>query len=330
MRPTFIALLALGLSAALAAPVSAQPSRNSRPKAQVAAKAKPARKAASKPPAKKAAPAKPKAAATAKKAPSTRAKPTKQAARRPVKGRNRAPAAPKGYSTMVQGWHEKPDFVAPLTEEGRAMLVLECVNTRRRIELRPERDDGGFSASELERAARFLADRRTGAVFPVDPRLLDLVYRIRQNFDAPLIRVISAFRAPSPGSGSKHGHGRAIDIVVPGTSDEDVAGFARGFGFVGVGTYPTSGFVHIDTRPRSYFWVDRSGPGKRRRTQGVLGNLAAASDAEALARGEKPPLPFAAPHSDCQIAERAWHDYISPTGDEADDEDDSESQFPSL
>jgi hypothetical protein len=104
--------------------------------------------------------------------------------------------------------------------------------------------------------------------------------------------VISGYRAPKPGKASNHGKGRAIDLVVPGTPDEDVAKFAREIGFVGVGIYPTSGFVHVDVRDRSYFWIDSSGPGKRNRERGILGDLAKRSDAAASARGERgtPPL----------------------------------------
>jgi hypothetical protein len=91
---------------------------------------------------------------------------------------------------------------------------------------------------------------------------------------------------------SNHGKGRAMDLVVPGASDEDVARFARDEGFAGVGIYPVSGFVHIDVRERSYFWVDPSGPGKRSRIRGVLADLAARSDAQAQARGERSVGPF--------------------------------------
>lgn len=83
-----------------------------------------------------------------------------------------------------------------------------------------------------------------------------------------------------------------MDLVVPGASDEDVAKFAREEGFSGVGIYPVSGFVHIDVRERSYFWVDTSGPGKRSRVRGLLADLAARSDAAALARGERPVPPL--------------------------------------
>ncbi|MFK5065634.1 hypothetical protein, partial [Klebsiella pneumoniae] len=54
----------------------------------------------------------------------------------------------------------------------------------------------------------------------------------------------------------------------------------------GVGVYPASGFVHVDVRERSYFWLDSSAPGKRNRERGVHSDLAQRADAAALARGE--------------------------------------------
>ena len=292
MRVALFALAVFGLSAALPRPALAGASE--RPKAKVTREA--GKTQAKRPTSKK-------ANATAKQEKRKgSAKPTKkQAARAKPSTKQRAARSkvPAGYLAMVQSWHELPDEKAPLSPEGRPMLVLDSVNSGKSIELRPERDDGGFSALELEKAARFLADRRTGAVFPIDPRLLDLVYRIQRHFDAPFVRVVSGYREPHGRSKSNHGYGRAMDIVVPGVADEDVASFARQMGFVGVGIYPTSGFVHVDTRPRSYFWVDRSGPGRRKRTVPILRSLAAKVDAAALARGEKPPAPFASPAPDC-------------------------------
>jgi hypothetical protein len=114
------------------------------------------------------------------------------------------------------------------------------------------------------------------------------VYRIQTHFEAQEIRIISAYRTPhGRGRGSNHGRGRAIDLIVPGASDADVATFARELGFVGVGVYPASGFVHVDVRDRSYFWIDSSGPGRRNRERGILADLAKASDREAALRGEK-------------------------------------------
>jgi uncharacterized protein YcbK (DUF882 family) len=171
------------------------------------------------------------------------------------------------------------------------MLAFLALNTQERVELPALSDAGGFRASDLDAAARLLRDPRTGDEHPIEPRLLDLVYRVQKQFAAQELRVISGYRTPRVGH-SNHGRGRAIDLVVPGASDEDVARFVRGLGFTGVGVYPTSGFVHIDVRERSYFWVDSSAPGKRNRERGVLGDVAAKADADARARGETPVLPY--------------------------------------
>ncbi len=171
------------------------------------------------------------------------------------------------------------------------MLVLQGLNIPDRVELTARSDRGGFSAEDLDRAAHVMRDH-AGNEHPVDPRLVDMVYRIQTHFHAHEIRIISGYRTPHGGATSNHGKGRAMDLVVPGASDEEVAKLAREEGFTGVGVYPVSGFVHVDVRERSYFWVDMSGPGKRNRTRGVLADVAAKSDAQALARGERSVGPF--------------------------------------
>jgi hypothetical protein len=153
-------------------------------------------------------------------------------------------------------------------------------------------DRGGFRPEDLDRAAHVLRDHRTGNEHPVDPRALDLAYRLQTHFKAPEIRIISGYRTPRPGNNSNHGKGRAIDLVVPGATDEEVAKLAREQGFTGVGVYPVSGFVHVDIRERSYFWIDTSGPRQRSRIRGILADLATKSDANALARGERSVGPF--------------------------------------
>lgn len=217
------------------------------------------------------------------------------------------PPIPKGYANSVRAWHTKaPGQAAPLDEHGRPKLILFALNTNERVELTPLTDRGGFSASDLDRAAQLLRDPRTGNEHPVEPRLLDSVYRIAKNFSAPEIRVVSGYRTPKAGTHSNHGRGRAMDMVVPGASDEDVAKFAREAGFSGVGVYPVSGFVHVDVREHSYFWVDTSGPGRKSRLFGVLGDVANKADSSALARGERPMPGFTLlPDVDAALAARA-------------------------
>jgi uncharacterized protein YcbK (DUF882 family) len=189
------------------------------------------------------------------------------------------------YADMKRGWHTPPTDTPGLTPEGRTLLVMEVLNTEERIELAPVRDDGGWTEDDLERASHALRDPRNNQEKPIEPRVLDLAYRVQVHFQAKALRIISAFRRGV----SKHGKGRAIDIVVPGTRDDEVARFARSLGFVGVGLYPHSGFVHLDTRPRSYFWVDPSGPGQKSRIVQVYGKVGEEADARALGRGETPP-----------------------------------------
>jgi hypothetical protein len=162
------------------------------------------------------------------------------------------------------------------------------INTGERIELLPQRVDGGFGSEDLQRAAHALRDHKSEKECPTDARLLDLTYQIEVHFQAKAVRIISAFRTP-PRRHSRHGTGRALDLVIPGTKDDEVAKFARSLGFVGVGLYTRSGFVHLDSRPKSYFWVDTSGPGQRGRMVQVYAKAAATADAKALERGETPP-----------------------------------------
>jgi uncharacterized protein YcbK (DUF882 family) len=204
-------------------------------------------------------------------------------------------AAALAYLSAKQalvGLHAASDRPVPRDDAGHPMLSLTTANRGESLAIPVANDDGGFSSADLDRIAHLLR-AMSGDEHPVDPRTLSLAYRIETHFGVPEIRVVSGYRVPKPGSHSNHGKGRAMDVIVPGVADEEVARFVRGTGFVGVGVYPTSQFVHIDIRPRSYFWVDYSGPHARNRERGILGDLAVKSDAAALARGQAAVEPFA-------------------------------------
>ena len=53
-----------------------------------------------------------------------------------------------------------------------------------------------------------------GNEHPIDPHVLDLVYRLQTHFNAHEIRIISGYRTPKKNGTSNHGKGRAIDLVV--------------------------------------------------------------------------------------------------------------------
>lgn len=224
-----------------------------------------------------------------------------------------------GKQALV-GWHAPSTREASSDPSGRPMLVLTVINRGETLAIPSASDEGTFDAEDLDRIAHLLR-AAAGDEHPIDPRTLGLVYRIETHFEVPEIRVVSGYRVPKPGSHSNHGKGRAIDLIVPGVADEEVARYVREIGFVGVGIYPTSQFVHVDIRPRSYFWVDFSGPHMKNRERGILGDLAAKSDAAAVARGRTPIEPYGVA-TDVDAALRARGLAVASQQTEDDEDDD--------
>lgn len=125
--------------------------------------------------------------------------------------------------------------------------------------------DGGYVPGALREIDRILRDHRTGEVLPIDTALMDLLYSLNRRLasDAPF-GVISGYRSPATnarlrgaGAGvavhSLHTVGRAIDIRLPGRSLTDLRDAALALRAGGVGYYPRSAFVHVDTgRVRSW------------------------------------------------------------------------------
>lgn len=98
-----------------------------------------------------------------------------------------------------------------------------------------------------------IACRGTGAI-KIDTEAMDKLQALRDYLGKPLI-VRSAYRSPhhnravGGAPASKHMMGTAFDVSM---SNHDPAAFAkaaRAVGFLGFGTYPRSGFIHIDLGP---------------------------------------------------------------------------------
>ncbi|MBI2893119.1 MAG: YcbK family protein [Deltaproteobacteria bacterium] len=198
---------------------------------------------------------------------------------RHARGRSGRSAAQKAvYAAAVARWQRVPAGVRTTWRDGLRDITFYAVNTGDQAVVRLFEPDGTLRPEAAREVRRLAGDRRSGEDHELDPRILALLYRLVSQLDAPQISIISGFRAPRGRGHSLHSEGRAVDIVVPGIDLERVAQVARGFGHVGVGTYPSSGFVHLDVRDRSYFWVDRSGPGQRGRVRQVRLDESRAAD----------------------------------------------------
>ncbi len=168
------------------------------------------------------------------------------------------------YSRMIRRWQRIPEIRKPRFREGYRDLTVYAVNLGKRIRVFPYLPDGSLDPDAISEFQSIFQDKHSGVEHPVHPRLIKLLYKLADRFKARQINLISGFReATEEKSEGNHTRGRAADIMIPGVSLGAVARIARRFGHVGVGFYPRSGFIHFDVRDGpSFFWVDRSGPGK--------------------------------------------------------------------
>jgi uncharacterized protein YcbK (DUF882 family) len=151
----------------------------------------------------------------------------------------------------------RPSFAA-LTDAGPRRLALCNLHTGEQLTA-TYWAEGRYIADELKGIDQVLRDFRTGEVTPIDRNLLDLLHRLRRNMDTqePL-HVISGYRSPRTNdllrhesggvaSNSLHMVGKAIDIRIPGRRLADLRDAALELQSGGVGYYPKSNFVHVDT-----------------------------------------------------------------------------------
>lgn len=198
------------------------------------------------------------------------------------------------YRRLRARWHMKPSPAErrKWIAEENPPLVIKPVHANEAFEIRPDPETGAFDEEALAVAMEAFHWKADGSTHPVDDRLIELIYRAVKRYKAPYVHLVSGYRNRNGRGSSRHNQGRAADIVLPGVGDAQLAAFFRRQGFVGVGFYPVSGFTHVDVRERSYYWVDRSGPGQRSRERAIRGKDVARNDARARRRGERATPPY--------------------------------------
>ena len=125
--------------------------------------------------------------------------------------------------------------------------------------------DGEYIAGALAQVNFILRDWRENEVKPIDPGLLDLLAGIHRRLETKEpFQIISGYRTPRTNAmlhfrtegvavHSLHLDGKAIDLCVEGRSLKNVRRAAMSMLGGGVGYYPHTGFVHVDTG-RIRFW----------------------------------------------------------------------------
>jgi len=120
-------------------------------------------------------------------------------------------------------------------------------------------ENGSYVPEALDEINHLLRDFRSGDVHVIDPRLLDILHEVRQvTGSTGQFEVISGFRSPatndmlrSQSSGvaqhSLHLQGQAVDVRLDGVPTGHLRRAALSLAQGGVGYYPSSDFVHLDT-----------------------------------------------------------------------------------
>ena len=124
--------------------------------------------------------------------------------------------------------------------------------------------DGEYIYEVLESLDYFLRDYRTDEIHKIDTRLIEYLYNIQRLVDFKELHIVSAYRSPRTNSllrkhsrgvakNSFHTKGMAADITVPGVRLSTIKYAALSLHRGGVGYYPRSHFIHVDTGTPRYW-----------------------------------------------------------------------------
>ncbi len=149
---------------------------------------------------------------------------------------------------------------ATLSTPRPRILTLNNLHTGESI--KAEFFDGrGYIQDELAKLNHFFRDYRANKVKSIDPGLFDQLYRLQGLLGTRKpVQLISGYRsvdtnnelrAHSRGVAKKsyHTKGQAMDFHIEGISLSNIRKAALSLRAGGVGYYPSSNFVHIDTGP---------------------------------------------------------------------------------
>lgn len=122
-------------------------------------------------------------------------------------------------------------------------------------------EDGVYVTESMKDINYVLRDYRTNDMIDMDPRLLDLIAAVHKKVGSRRpFEVISGYRTPKTNEmlyehstgvnpNSPHMYGKAIDIRLGDCHLRNLQKAAIALRQGGVGYYPASDFVHVDTGP---------------------------------------------------------------------------------
>lgn len=153
---------------------------------------------------------------------------------------------------------------ASLSTSRPRVLTLSNLNTGE--SLKTEFFNGKqYDKDELARLNHFFRDYRANKIKSIDPHLFDQLFRLQTMLDTRKpVQLISGYRSLATNNSlrshsrgvAKHSYhtlGQAMDFHIDGIALSNVRKAALALRAGGVGYYPSSNFVHIDTGPARHW-----------------------------------------------------------------------------
>lgn len=156
--------------------------------------------------------------------------------------------------------HDDVMSTASAVEEERSISFYN-IHNKETITITYKKD-GRYIPSAMDKLNHFLRDWRQNEPIKMDPKLIDLIWELRQELGSTApTHLISGYRSPKTNAmlrrigrkvarRSMHMVGKASDVYFPDVTLKDLRNSALVRQMGGVGYYPRSGergFVHVDT-----------------------------------------------------------------------------------
>lgn len=153
-------------------------------------------------------------------------------------------------------------------------LHIENQTTHEARDLRLYDADGQVDEAAAAELDALLCDARKPkerATTEISRRTLQLLFKAAYHFGKHEVEVVSGYRKPGRRREGPHGAGSAVDFRIKGVKAAELASYLRGIPRTGVGiyTHPKTQYVHLDSRERSFHWMDASPPRRRWRERSI-------------------------------------------------------------
>ncbi|MDH2924310.1 uncharacterized protein YcbK (DUF882 family) [Nicoletella semolina] len=162
---------------------------------------------------------------------------------------------------IILGTSLLPNSVLALVSTPKPLLLrLRNINTDE--VLTASYSHKGFSSLTLNRLNHIMRDRRTNQTHPIDPNLFLKLTQIQTRLGVrnAEVNIISGYRSPKTNAkmhrysrgvarNSYHTRGQAVDFNISGVPLRRIKEVSESLRNGGVGYYPRSNFVHVDTGP---------------------------------------------------------------------------------